>query len=348
MMAVDRHSHRRLFTPVPIETELRLGDEGKGRVDSTRAALVPVGIVGAGRSRNGCGPFLAQFLESEGFLVNGVSGRSLERATANAQAIGRQLGHEVEPFACPVALCASGVAALVIASPPEFHLEALHAALEAGLPALCEKPIVHEKHGEEGAEVVEAFARKRLPLLENCQWPHVLSAFLQLHRPVGSGEQLRVEMGLGAPRAGREMVQNTVSHLLSVIQAVATVPSNAAVTEVSVVDPSYRNTHNCVHFRLVAPGRTIEGLLHLDIHAVMPRAAWLAVNGFRIDRQVGPGYSIAFAANGKKVPVEDPVERVVKRFALLVRSRDAALIDDDCDRIRQRLDWYRRIMDKLE
>src|ERR1700736_4413687 len=126
--------------------------------------LVPIGIVGAGRSRNGLGPVLAEFLEHEGFFVAGVSGRSLERAAANAESIGRKLGHEVNPFSSPTALCASGVAALVIASPAEFHLDALQAAVEAGLPALCEKPLVHETHGQEGAEVIDAFSRKRLPL----------------------------------------------------------------------------------------------------------------------------------------------------------------------------------------
>src|ERR1043166_6982309 len=95
--------------------------------------LVPIGIVGAGRTRGGLGPFLAKFLEEEGFFVAGVSGRSLERAAANAEAIGRGLGHEVKPFASPAALCASGVAASVIASPSEFHLEALQAPVAAGL-----------------------------------------------------------------------------------------------------------------------------------------------------------------------------------------------------------------------
>src|SRR5438270_13186930 len=110
---------------------------------SAQPSLVPVGIVGAGRTRNGLGPFLAEYLEKQGCFVAGVSGRSLERATVNAEAIARNLGHEVKPFASPKALCATGVAALVIASPPEFHLEALEAAAEAGLPALCEKPRGH-------------------------------------------------------------------------------------------------------------------------------------------------------------------------------------------------------------
>jgi GFO/IDH/MocA oxidoreductase family protein len=307
-----------------------------------------VGIVGAGRSRGGLGPFLAEFIEQEGLFVAGVSGRSFERATVNAKALGTKLRHEVKPSPSPAALCATGVAALVIASRAEFHLEALQAAAEAGLPALCEKPLVHENHGKEGAEVIEVFSRKRLPLLENCQWPYVLPAFFQLHGAVENGECLTVELGLGPLRPGREMVQNTVSHLLSLIQAVAPVDSNAVVSEVSIADPFYKKTHNLLHFRIAAaPGKTVEGMLHLEICPVGPRPAWLAINGRRIDRSVGPGYTITFSANSTEVAAADPMKELVKRFALLVRSRDSVLIEEDCDRIRQRHQWYRQILDKL-
>jgi hypothetical protein len=314
---------------------------------SEKAERVPIGIVGAGRTRNGCGPFLAQFLESEGFLVTGVSGRSLERATANAQAIGRQLRHEVKPFASPPALCGNDVVALVIASPAQFHLEALQAAVDAGLPALCEKPLVHENHGKEGAEIIEVFFRKRLPLLENCQWPYVLPAFLQLHGPVETGDRLKVEMGLGPARPGREMVQNIVSHLLSVIQAAAPLDSSTSVSEASVADPTYKKISNLLRFQLVGPGKTVEGLLHLQVCPVGPRPSWLAINGRRIDRQVREGYSIAFSANGTEVAIQDPMKEVVKHFARLVRSRDSVLMEDDHNRIRQRHQWYREILAKL-
>jgi hypothetical protein len=313
-----------------------------------KAGPVPVGMVGAGRSRNGLGPFLAEFLETAGFVVAGVSGRSPERAAANAEALGRRLGHEVKAFASPTALCGSAVAALVIASPAEHHLEALQAGAEAGLPTLCEKPLVHEKHCHEGAVVIETFARERLPLLENCQWPYVLPAFIQLHGAVGAGKEVRVAMGLGPPRRGREMLQNTVSHLLSVIQAVAVVDPGTVVTDVRLHDANLEGTHNVLHFRLAGPGRTVEGVLHLDICVSPPRPAWLAIDGRRMDRRILEGHQVAFLANGREVVIGDPVKELVKRFALLVRSRDSVLVDFDRDLVRQRLEWYRQILGKLK
>jgi hypothetical protein len=144
------------------------------------------------------------------------------------------------------------------------------------------------------------------------------------------------------------MVQNTVSHLLSVIQAVAPVDSSAIVSEVSIADPSYEQTHNLLRFGIAAPGKTVEGLLHLEICAVPPRPAWLAINGRRIDRHVRAGYSIVFSANSTEVAIADPTKELVKHFALLVRSGNPVLLDNDRDRIRQRLKWYRQILNRLE
>jgi hypothetical protein len=315
---------------------------------SAKKKLHPIGIVGAGRSRGGLGPFLAQFFEDEGFFVSGVSGRSLERATVNAEMLGQQLGHEITPFPSARELCASGVTALVIASPVQFHLEALQAAAETGVPTLCEKPLVHEKQAKQGAEAISTFGRKCVPLLENCQWPYTLSAFFQLHGPVEAGDQLRVEMGLGPPQHGLEMVQNTVSHVLSVIQAVAPINSGAVVTEVCVSDPTYTKAENLLQFRLMGEVTSIEGLLHMKVCPSPPRPAWLSINGCRMDRHVQPGYAIAFSGNSREVTIEDPTRKLVRHFARLVRSRDCSLLDHDRDQIAQRLEWYRQILNRLE
>ena len=61
------------------------------RTRDAKAGTVSIGMVGAGRTRNGLGPFLAEFLETEGFVIAGVSGRSLERAQSNAGTLGVRL-----------------------------------------------------------------------------------------------------------------------------------------------------------------------------------------------------------------------------------------------------------------
>jgi hypothetical protein len=67
-----------------------------------------------------------------------------------------------------------------------------------------------------------------------------------------------------------------------------------------------------------------------------------------MDRRVREGYAIAFSANGREAAVSDPVKEVVKRFAMLVRSRDPVLVDSERNRVRQRLAWYRQILGELK
>ena len=59
----------------------------------SEASRLHVGIVGAGRSRNGLGPFLASHLEAAGGQVVAVSGRSADRAAAAADGLETRLGH---------------------------------------------------------------------------------------------------------------------------------------------------------------------------------------------------------------------------------------------------------------
>ena len=315
-------------------------------IDGTTAPI-PAGIVGAGRTRNGLGPFLAEFLEATGFVVRGVSGRSPNRAAANAKMIAQRLGHEVSAFPSPKSLCASGIAALAIASPAPFHLEALRAAAELSVPTLCDKPLVHENDSREGAEIIDTFARKRIPLLENCQWPYALPAFVGLHGAVETGKRLAVEMGLSPARRGREIVQNSVSHLLSIIQALVQFDFGMFVSDVHIDDPTYEAMRNVLSFRLAGAERTIEGVLHLKICEAPPRPAWLAINGCRMDRQIRNGYAWVFSASGREIALPDPIKELVKSFAVLAKNPDPISIELEWKVIRQRLDWYRQILSKL-
>lgn len=309
--------------------------------------VVPIGIVGAGRSRDGLGPFLAQFLERAGCLVTGVAGRSAERAEANAEKLGRRLEHTVAAFPTLSALCASGVAALVIASPAEHHLEALEAAASFRLPVLCEKPLVHECHSAEGAAILQEFARSRIPLMENCQWPYVLAAFEQLYGAGSTARASKVEMGLQPSRPGREMLQNTLSHLLSVIQRVSTVGPDTVARDVRLDASSPDGSRYRLRFRLSGSGVDVEAALYLTMAVSRPRAAWLAIDDRRMDRRVGEGYQMAFLAGARHVDVVDPTQQLVSRFASLVEIRDSAQIAGELDSVRERHRLYRQILSEL-
>ena len=307
---------------------------------------LPAGIVGAGRSRNGLGPFLATFLERAGCRVTAIAGSSPARAEANAAALGERLGHEVRPCRDLDELCASGIAALVIASPPEHHLAALEAGAAARLPVLCEKPLVHEHDFASGVEVVSRFVGSGLLLTENCHWPFVLPVLRELYGDLSLASVRQLSLGLGAVTSGRALVQNTLSHVLSLAQAVAHVDADTNAGGVSLDRPSL-SAPNVIRAHLRGPRLDLRLALHLDPCPNPPRPAWLEIDGARVDRRIAPGHAFSFSGNGRKVPVADPMQQLVFRFAELVRRPNPSCIAVEGEAVRQRLRLYHDILSRI-
>jgi myo-inositol 2-dehydrogenase/D-chiro-inositol 1-dehydrogenase len=116
--------------------------------------MVRVGIVGVG----GMGSFHARTLASmSGVTVAAVS----DPYEPNATALRDELGAEVADD--PFALIGSGdVDALVIASPDDTHAELSVAAIEHGVPTLCEKPLASNVDDARRVMATEIAAGRRL------------------------------------------------------------------------------------------------------------------------------------------------------------------------------------------
>jgi hypothetical protein len=307
---------------------------------------LPTGMVGAGRSRNGLGPFLATVLERAGCRVTAVAGSSPARAEANAAALVERLGHDVHPCRDLDELCARDIAALVIASPPEHHLAALQAGAAARLPVLCEKPLVHERHFGPGIPLVSGFVGSGLLLSENCHWPFVLPAFRELYPDVSFDSVRHLSLGLGAVTSGRILFQNTLSHVLSLAQAVAHVDADTTVGGVSLDRPSL-SAPNVIRVHVRGPRLDLQLALHLDPWPNPPRPAWLEIDGARVDRRVAPGYTFSFSGNGREVAVPEPMQQLVERFAELVRCPNPSCIAVEGEAVRQRLRLLHDILSRL-
>jgi hypothetical protein len=182
-----------------------------------------IGIVGAGRTRNGLGPFLARAFEKAGARIVAVAGRDLARAEATAAELAAGLGHPVAAASDVGALTGHELDAMVIAAPVAAHLPALRAALAADVPVFCEKPLVGPEEGDAVAPLVDAFCARGLVLMENCQWPMVLPAWETLFPDRDRSRVQAVAMGLAPATGGPAMLEDSLSHLLSVVQAVAPV-----------------------------------------------------------------------------------------------------------------------------
>jgi hypothetical protein len=283
-----------------------------------------VALVGARRVRQGLGPFVARDLVAAGARITGVVGTSAESAAAAGRELQASLGIEVR--ACRDLrdlLAREALDALVILSPSPTHETYLRAALDAGLHVLCEKPLVWGGDGlaRRAEALASGFERKGLLLRENCQWPHVLSAYQELHG-LPAGPPRRFAMRLAPDSAGIEMLGDALSHPLSVLQALApgseprverprfrrgAGPAGAARIDLNFV---YR-TQTCA----------IDVEVELEQSRALPRPASLAVDGRWAERRVSmPGYTLHLTAAARAVKVRDPLTVLIEDFVAQLRA----------------------------
>jgi hypothetical protein len=311
-----------------------------------------VGIVGAGRRRQGLGPFLAAACEAAGARVTAVAGRARASTEAAASDLAAQLGHPVEA-AVDLRALARGVDALVIAAPVEAHAECLAEALAAGVPCLCEKPLLPaDRPAErlaEAAALVAAFRARGLLLDENCQWPFVLPAFLALHpRPAGAPVRELV-MGLSPIGTGASMVEDSLSHVLSLLQGLVPGGRLGGVDAVHLADRSTAATANALRFRVATELGPVAVALHLQHCPAPPRPAWFAVDGARVDRRIGAGYTQWFVApDGREILAADPLHALVYRFAALCRAPDPDRHRELADVLDARLRCFHHVLGALD
>ncbi|MBL8728684.1 MAG: Gfo/Idh/MocA family oxidoreductase [Planctomycetes bacterium] len=307
-----------------------------------------IGIVGAGRTQQGLGPYLAAAFAAAGCRVTAVAGRDANGALRGAKQLTATLGHPVDAAADTAAL-AGAVDALVIASPVPSHAAALDAALAAGVACLCEKPLVGWREAEAGRARIRTFAARGLLLDENCQWPFVLPALFELFPQLRTEPPREVRMRLSPVGRGPSMVEDSLSHVLSVVQALVPWASAALLAEIGQSDARADAEHNVVRFELRAGNRQVRVELHVQHCPQQPRPAWIEVDGCRMERRIGAGYTISFAGGGREVKTPDPLRQLVYRFAGLLtqRSRDrttalANLVDA---RLRLYADLLRHVCD---
>jgi len=303
-----------------------------------------IGIVGAGRSRQGIGPYHADAFEAAGARVTAVSGRDPASAQRAAQAVAARLRHPVAAADDALALARS-VDALVVASPHASHLEGLDAALAAGVPCLCEKPLVSWPDAPAGLARIRQFEDRNLLLDENCQWPFVLPALFGLH-PALEGAPIRsVVMGLGPGASGPAMVADSLSHILSVVQQLVVLGPETAIASLRQSNAARDAEVNVVAFDLRDTRAAIAMELHLRRWPEQPRPAWIAVNGLRIDRRIGPDYSQSFAApDGRAMNVRDPLHQLVYRFVAQLEAKDRERIAAIASSVALRLRLYADIL----
>lgn len=286
---------------------------------------VRAGIVGARRVRQGLGPFVARELHAAGAVVAAFAGTTRESVAAAGRTLA-EIGIDGAQgyVGVDALLAAERLDALVILSPPETHAACLEAALAARVHVLCEKPFVWDVADPAGSSrrIANDFGAEGLVLRENCQWPFALDAFDRLHPGTlrsGSPPE-RFAMRLSPSSTGARMLVDVLSHPLSVLQALC----GAEAGEIGDLAFSSRDPRAAalgVAFTLRSSGGDVGVEIELVGRSEPPREAWLAIDGRRARRTIRPDdYALGLEAEGRRVPLADPLAALVREFVNAVRA----------------------------
>ena len=286
-------------------------------------ASMNIAVIGAGRSRNGIGAYIARYAHAAGARVSAVLDRSLSSARQAARGL-QEYG--ISADACDdfdqfIDRCRPD--ALVIASPPETHAGYLERALEAGVHVLCEKPFIWNGGCDcsRVAELLESARARGLTVAMNSQWPFVLPAYEKLCGlpPV---EQIRsFHIRLAPLSAGRDMIPDSMPHALSLLYSVL----GEGVLENLVLAPGSDSL--AVSFDYLTSAGRCSAEAHLVRATRQPRPFAFGFNGLTAQRVIDmETYRIAFASEGRRMEIDDPLQLSVNDFLNACRSCDHPLI----------------------
>jgi len=288
-----------------------------------------VGLVGGRRARQGLGPFVARDLRAAGADVQAFVATSEATCAEATEQLARSAGVRPRPYLEVAAMLeAEPLDALAICSPHEAHAGTLELALDRGLHALCEKPLVWGKNAPERcARLTQAFANAGLVLFENCQWPYALPAFARLHPGVLDRPPRRFGMLLEPAGHGADMLGDSLPHPLSLLQQLA--PADAPRLEAIRCDTSSPDAHRLhLRFSYVADDVAVESEVELHRKLTHPRENRLVVDGHAARRRVAPDYALAFEDAGRSVQLDDPLTALVADF--VARAREG--VDPEAER----------------
>ena len=280
-----------------------------------------LGLIGANRTRQGTGPFVARFLTMAGADVRAVVASSQERAEDAATSVEPALGHRPAAFGTVGAMLAEeALDAVAICSPAELHWQHLEAAFDARLHVLCEKPLAPTPTPaarDSLVALVQRFEDAGLVLHCSTQWPYTLATFRRLHGrgPLLAPKQFR--MTLAPPRPGLEtLFWDTLPHPVSLLTALgARAPESGHPPSDLTTDGS---RHDRLHLRCTLPrgdGGRIAVTLDAKVQTTQPRPASYAIDGAHVDRRVRlDPYRLELCHGDRCEPLPDPLRASVEDF----------------------------------
>ena len=295
--------------------------------------MARVMIIGARRRRQGVGEFLAHAFAVAGADVAAIVGTSPETVGQAQAQLRERYGIRCGAYTSVVAALEREAPDIVaICSPYDVHHDQLQAVQQAGAHCLCDKPLWWGETQDRVAatmRIVDGFIARQRYLALATQWPYTLPAFFSLHPQVKSQPVADFEMMLSPIRPGLNMILDAAPHPLSMLQALVGYGAVGA-PRLRFLDPDQGQLELDFEYRHGTGTTAVH--FKTAVCAEAPRPASYAINGHRIEREIAlPEYQIWFAGDGRRLRVEDPLQRLVADFLDKVKTDRAvdrrALID---------------------
>lgn len=310
-----------------------------------------VAVVGARRTRQGTGEYVAREFTRCGCKVRAIVGTSPSTVELARTALREGYGIECNGYTSLADLLeAEKVDVVAVCSPPQAHLPQLGLAAQVGCHVFSEKPLwwcdglisAADKVQKHAEELLRSFLRERRYLALNTQWPFTLDAFRRLHPQVliAGRPPERFSMWLSPTSGGRQMLVDSAPHLLSMLYALV------GPGEIERIHGEYRDlpgygARSAMQLNFTY-GHT-QGMTEVEFNlrrcAKPPRPAGYSVNGFGVQRHIElPDYLLSFSADDDSVPVPDPLAAAVADFVRSIetgREPDRTCIVDGMMQLQQ-------------
>lgn len=282
--------------------------------------MVRVSIIGARRTRNGIGEYIAKYFHQQKARVISVLGTTEETSQLAAAALEKYGIHAVPYRDFDQMVERENPDVIVIASPPITHLEYLTKSLRKGLHIFCEKPLLWPIEGEPErlvGEMLNSAKEKGLTVAMNTQLPFALEEYEALCGPIELEKSNRFFIRLSPTLSGKEMIPDSVPHALSLLY------SQFGTGRISNLEYERRDRHDMdIRFTYLGREKGCEVQIKLVRKEQPPRDLRFGFNNRIVERKLDlSDYTMSFEYGTTQIRVRDPLQKAVASFLEAVEKR---------------------------
>lgn len=271
-----------------------------------------IAVIGAGRTVNGIGPYIARYFQKHGLPVTAVLGRSAESAARAAAELG-QFGIKAKAYTSFTEMIDTAKPdAVAIAAPTSTHAHYIEQCLEAGVHVFCDKPFAAPDTPDLTAWLVSVLRRahtKGLTIAMNSQWPFVLPSYAKLCGKVLPDKARTFAMRLSPTVSGPAMIPDSVPHGLSLLY------DALGNGEIKALSFKREGDAHVIGFTYSTDRTRCAVTITLVQELRQPRTLAFGFDGRIATRVLDPAsYAMSLTCKGKSLAIPDPLELSVKDF----------------------------------